>query len=282
VTAAGSAHFHAQLVMTAQGQTVTVSADGDANAGERRSRFSYSATYPAGRFHGSAVADTANGLVVYAHGTGLPPLSAGKTWMRLRGREAWPLFDPGVPLASVRAARLSRTAGAARFTLSGADARLLVPGAVGAGPLPATAWTDSNHRLVRFRLSTQVRLGSTAVHVTIDERFSQPGAPVHVVLPAESTVLDLATAKRAAAQEAAAKRLVRSAVPALEAWNADHHGSYAGATMKKLRYVYDSKLDTTHIRIVRTSVNTYCVEASSGGTTARKAGPSAPIVLGRC
>jgi hypothetical protein len=71
---------------------------------------------------------------------------------------------------------------------------------------------------------------------------------------------------------------VRAAIPALEAYNADH-GSYRGATLRGLRE-YD--LGVTGVRIVRATGTTYCLESHWRGAVASKAGPAADIVDAAC
>jgi hypothetical protein len=71
---------------------------------------------------------------------------------------------------------------------------------------------------------------------------------------------------------------VRMAIPAIEAWNADHNG-YTGVTLAGLRS-YDSGV--RNVRIVRASKLTYCVEGRSGIWLAHKNGPAGDIRSGRC
>jgi hypothetical protein len=71
---------------------------------------------------------------------------------------------------------------------------------------------------------------------------------------------------------------VRAAVPAMEAYNADHN-TYAGATVKKLRrYDYGIR----GIKIVRATKRTYCIQSTVGPWSAFKNGPPAPIRTGTC
>jgi hypothetical protein len=72
---------------------------------------------------------------------------------------------------------------------------------------------------------------------------------------------------------------LRAAVPALEAWYADH-GTYRGATAVALRSRYDAGLEG--VRIVSSDARGYCMEASQGQTTWSMRGPAGHIVLGRC
>jgi len=73
-------------------------------------------------------------------------------------------------------------------------------------------------------------------------------------------------------------RYVRNAIPAMEAWNADH-GTYKGATLAKLRRAYDKSLG--HIVIRTASKRTYCIESTTR-PFAHKSGPGAPVSTGRC
>jgi hypothetical protein len=72
-------------------------------------------------------------------------------------------------------------------------------------------------------------------------------------------------------------RYVRMAIPAMEAYAADH-GSYKGATLAKLRR-YDRSLRHIVLRTVKR--RTYCVESTTR-PFAHKAGPGAPVSTGRC
>jgi hypothetical protein len=72
---------------------------------------------------------------------------------------------------------------------------------------------------------------------------------------------------------------VRAAVPAMEAYNADHASGYTGATVKKLR-AYDYGI--RGIKIVRATARTYCMESTVGPWSAFKNGPPAPIRQGLC
>ena len=70
---------------------------------------------------------------------------------------------------------------------------------------------------------------------------------------------------------------VRMAIPAVEAYNADHN-SYKGVTLGALRQ-YD--MGVTGIRVVRATATTYCLESTGPGTF-QKAGPAAQILAGAC
>jgi hypothetical protein len=72
---------------------------------------------------------------------------------------------------------------------------------------------------------------------------------------------------------------VRAAVPALEAYNADH-GSYVGVSLGALQRDYDAGVQ--NVTFVRADRSTYCVESTVGTTTYKKDGPAGDITPGRC
>jgi hypothetical protein len=72
---------------------------------------------------------------------------------------------------------------------------------------------------------------------------------------------------------------VRAAVPAMEAWNADH-GGYEGATFNRLWRKYDSTLHD--VTVVFATRDDYCLESRAGGTVASKHGPSGEILPQPC
>ena len=75
-----------------------------------------------------------------------------------------------------------------------------------------------------------------------------------------------------------AENYVRMAIPAVEAWNADHN-TYAGLTLAGLRS-YDAAVK--NVRIIRATKTTYCIEGYAGIWVAKKDGPRARITSGRC
>jgi hypothetical protein len=103
--------------------------------------------------------------------------------------------------------------------------------------------------------------------------------------------LNAAYDARAAGRAAAAQRSseeseitavqanVRAAIPALEAYNADHDG-YAGATVAGLQQSYDAGV--RDVTIVRAGAATYCIESGSGSTEFHKDGPASEILPGGC
>ncbi|MGD0166134.1 MAG: hypothetical protein ABSC51_02435 [Gaiellaceae bacterium] len=80
-------------------------------------------------------------------------------------------------------------------------------------------------------------------------------------------------------EDAQAVDIVRAAVPSVEAYYQDHNG-YTGATLAKLRNIYDRGI--ANISIVRASKQTYCIEATAADSHAFKNGPAAEIMLGSC
>jgi hypothetical protein len=72
---------------------------------------------------------------------------------------------------------------------------------------------------------------------------------------------------------------VRAAVPAVEAYFADH-GSYEGLSREQIA-VYDPSA-ASDVEIVRAGPESYCIESTEGAATASKRGPAADIVLEAC
>jgi hypothetical protein len=72
---------------------------------------------------------------------------------------------------------------------------------------------------------------------------------------------------------------VRAAVPAMEAWNADHLG-YKGATLEQLRSQYDSGLHD--VDVVFTTRDDYCFESRVGDAVASKHGPGGEVLPQAC
>ena len=78
----------------------------------------------------------------------------------------------------------------------------------------------------------------------------------------------------------AAQANVRAAVPATEAYYADH-GTYAGVTLKKLQTLYDAGV--RNIAIVSANASTYCIENTAPAEfTYHKSGPPGDILPGAC
>jgi hypothetical protein len=82
------------------------------------------------------------------------------------------------------------------------------------------------------------------------------------------------------ADDQEAQRNVRAAIPAIEAWNADH-GSYKAMTVARLRQ-YDTTIGDS-IRLIGPLPNDlYCVESTVGTATWHKLGPAGEIESGFC
>jgi len=80
------------------------------------------------------------------------------------------------------------------------------------------------------------------------------------------------------AERSAAQSNVRAAVPAVEAYYSDH-GTYATTMdLAKLQASYDAGLKND--LVVKGTGASYCVSATQGSHTFKKAGPSAQIVSG--
>jgi hypothetical protein len=77
-----------------------------------------------------------------------------------------------------------------------------------------------------------------------------------------------------------AEMTVRSAIPAIEAWNADH-GTYAGMTAKKLRSKYDYGI-SPELEVVRAAKRGYCVQATVASETYSFSGPVGRLVPRGC
>jgi hypothetical protein len=75
-----------------------------------------------------------------------------------------------------------------------------------------------------------------------------------------------------------AEQRLRAAVPAMEAYAADHNG-YAGMTIEALRK-YDAGI--VDITIVRATSTTYCVESGTSADQFHRNGPAEPNAPGPC
>lgn len=75
-----------------------------------------------------------------------------------------------------------------------------------------------------------------------------------------------------------AEQRLRAAVPAMEAYAADHNG-YAGMTIEALRKYDAGIIDITIVRATRT---TYCVETGTGADEFHRNGPAEPNAPGPC
>jgi hypothetical protein len=86
------------------------------------------------------------------------------------------------------------------------------------------------------------------------------------------------TAPKPPTEPMTADQLIRAAVPAMEAYAADHNG-YAGMTVEALRK-YDASI--TGITIVRATRDTYCVESGTGADQYHRNGPGEANAPGPC
>jgi len=99
---------------------------------------------------------------------------------------------------------------------------------------------------------------------------------IYLPTKAEADVFRAAYGRDAKRSEAQAN--VRAAVPAIEAYYADH-GTYRGVTLSKLQQ-YDAGVKD--VSIVRAGRTGYCLESAVGGATYRKSGPGGDTVSGSC
>jgi prepilin-type N-terminal cleavage/methylation domain-containing protein len=81
------------------------------------------------------------------------------------------------------------------------------------------------------------------------------------------------------AGDATAQANIRSALPAIEAYRADHDG-YAGMTLAVLRRDYSQGVQG--IVVLSASETGYCLSATAGGRTWYKAGPDGPVTTTVC
>jgi hypothetical protein len=79
-------------------------------------------------------------------------------------------------------------------------------------------------------------------------------------------------------QPTTADQRLRAAVPAIEAYSADHNG-YAGMTLAGIRKYDASIMDIT---IVRASRDTYCIESGTGAEQYHRNGPAEANAPGPC
>jgi hypothetical protein len=73
---------------------------------------------------------------------------------------------------------------------------------------------------------------------------------------------------------------LRTAIPAIEAWYADH-GTYEGITVNKLRTQYDYGI-SLDLQIVRATRKSYCAESTVAGETWSYVGPARGFAPGSC
>jgi hypothetical protein len=108
----------------------------------------------------------------------------------------------------------------------------------------------------------KARRGDTAAQGRIAKRYGTPTTPA-----------------TSASGPSDAASYVRAAIPALEAWYADHN-TYAGASFAALRTTYDSGI--ANVEIVSADATSYCVQSTAGTPQYHKAGPAADILPGPC
>jgi hypothetical protein len=77
-----------------------------------------------------------------------------------------------------------------------------------------------------------------------------------------------------------AEMSVRAAIPAIEAWKADH-GTYRGMTAAELRAKYDFGISPA-LKVVRATKTSYCVEARVSGEAYSFEGPQGALSPGGC
>jgi prepilin-type N-terminal cleavage/methylation domain-containing protein len=78
------------------------------------------------------------------------------------------------------------------------------------------------------------------------------------------------------ANNSAAQANIRAAVPAVEAWNADHASGYTGVTLTKVKASYDAGIKG--VSIYGATATTYCISSKVGtGNTYYKSGPGGNI-----
>jgi len=82
------------------------------------------------------------------------------------------------------------------------------------------------------------------------------------------------------ANKTAAQADVQAAVPAIEAYNADHASGYTGATLSNLQSGYDQGVKNITVKSANTS--TYCMQSTVGKYTFHKAGPAGDVTTGGC
>ncbi len=81
------------------------------------------------------------------------------------------------------------------------------------------------------------------------------------------------------ANKSAAQANVRASIPGAEAYYADNN-TYANMTLTVLQTSYDAGIKD--INVVTATTTTYCIEATKGAETWKKADPGSDIVTGVC
>jgi prepilin-type N-terminal cleavage/methylation domain-containing protein len=83
------------------------------------------------------------------------------------------------------------------------------------------------------------------------------------------------------ANDSAAKANVRSIIPSIESYYADH-GNYTGMDLTALQASYDQALNQSIYTLSGVTDTTYCISSTSNGKSWKKAGPASGIVQGSC
>jgi hypothetical protein len=94
------------------------------------------------------------------------------------------------------------------------------------------------------------------------------------------TVASVATTMPAEFAKQAAAANVRSAIPSLEAFYAEH-GTYGGADVSALRRDYDPGIDLS-VKLGWVETGRYCLEDTVEGQTASVTGPNGEVVFAGC
>jgi type IV pilus assembly protein PilA len=81
------------------------------------------------------------------------------------------------------------------------------------------------------------------------------------------------------ANKSAAQANVRASIPGAEAYYADNN-TYAGMDLTVLQNSYDQGIKD--ITVTSATATTYCIQATKGAETWKKAGPGSDIVTGAC
>lgn len=268
---ATSAHVVLRIQTQDSGGLTTIEARGSTETSQRRSKLDLELSNGVNEVRYKAVLSASTKLTLFLFGGTMQSLPKGVIWARTVGAGVAPLMDPSLPLRLKRGRALG--GGRYQMRIAGADAVLLAPAAsrdqLGHGFI-GTVWLDNAGHVTRF--TATVPFGSE--RETIDERLSGYGAAGRIALPRIETVYDPSVEM--------VKQLVRAALPSLEAWNSDHPTTgYAGATAAKIRSRYDNTF-SKQLEIVRATRQTYCIEATLNGITAKDEGPAGPVTVGRC
>jgi type IV pilus assembly protein PilA len=86
---------------------------------------------------------------------------------------------------------------------------------------------------------------------------------------------------RGRAEDAANKANVRSVIPTIETWYADHN-TYVGMTLASLKASYDQALDTSKYTLASLTATGYCVASPTAGSHIWHYSPGTGITSGAC